>query len=66
MTAPTVRVVIIEDVREVREGLAVLVNGTPGFHCAASYRTMEEALRDIDASRPDVMSIEDRSRENNG
>ena len=55
MTAPTVRVVIIEDVREVREGLAVLVNGTPGFRCAASYRTMEEALRDIDASRPDVI-----------
>ncbi len=38
-----------------REGLAVLVNGTPGFRCAASYRTMEEALRDIDASRPDVI-----------
>jgi len=55
MTAHTVRVVIIEDVREVREGLAVLVNGTPGFRCAASYRTMEEALRDIDASRPDVI-----------
>jgi DNA-binding NarL/FixJ family response regulator len=55
MTAHTVRVVIIEDVREMREGLAVLVNGTPGFRCAASYRTMEDALRDIDASRPDVI-----------
>jgi DNA-binding NarL/FixJ family response regulator len=55
MTTSPVRVVIIEDVREMREGLAVLVNGTPGFRCAASYRTMEDALRDIDASRPDVI-----------
>jgi DNA-binding NarL/FixJ family response regulator len=55
MTASPVRVVIIEDVREVREGLTMLVNGTPGFHCAASYRTMEDALRNIDASRPDVI-----------
>ena len=37
-------VVIIEDQRDVREGLAVLINGTPGFRCTSSYRTMEEAL----------------------
>ena len=39
-----IRVVIIEDMREVREGLTMLINGTPGFHCAGSYRTMREAL----------------------
>jgi len=39
-----VRVVLIEDLREVREGLTVLINGTPGFHCTGSHRTMEEAL----------------------
>jgi len=39
-----VRVVLIEDLREVREGLTVLINGTPGFQCAGSFRTMEEAL----------------------
>lgn len=50
-----VRVVIIEDLREVREGLTVLVNGTAGFHCTGSYRTMEDALEGIDASRPDVI-----------
>ena len=37
-------VVIIEDVRDVREGLSLLINGTPGFRCAGAYRTMEEAL----------------------
>ena len=40
----SIDVVIIEDMREVREGLAALIDGTPGFRCASSYRTMEDAL----------------------
>ena len=50
-----VRVVIIEDLREVRQGLAMLIDGTRGFRCAGSYRTMEDALQGIDGSRPDVI-----------
>jgi len=51
----TVSVSIIEDLREVREWLVVLVNGTAGFRCAGSYRTMEEALAKIAANPPDVV-----------
>jgi DNA-binding NarL/FixJ family response regulator len=40
----SIDVVIIEDMREVREGLAALIDGTPGFRCASSHRTMEDAL----------------------
>jgi DNA-binding NarL/FixJ family response regulator len=50
-----IRVVIIEDLREVREGLAMLIGGTGGFHCAASYRTMEDALAGIAAAAPNVI-----------
>ena len=50
-----VRVVIIEDLREVREGLAMLIGGTEGFQCAGSYRTMEDALKDIAGAAPDVI-----------
>ena len=50
-----VRVVIIEDLREVRESLAVLIAGTPGFGVAASYRTMEDALHGITSTRPTVI-----------
>jgi DNA-binding NarL/FixJ family response regulator len=50
-----IKVVIIEDVREVREGLTALVNGTPGFRCSGSYRTMEEALRAIGHNKTDVI-----------
>ena len=50
-----VRVVIIEDVREVREGLTMLIDGTGGFQCAANFRTMEDALGGISGTRPDVI-----------
>ena len=50
-----VRVVIIEDLREVREGLTMLINGTSGFQCAGSYRTMEDALAGISGTRPEVI-----------
>jgi DNA-binding NarL/FixJ family response regulator len=49
------QVVIIEDLREVREGLTMLINGTPGFACASSYRTMEDALRRISGDHPEVI-----------
>ena len=53
--APPLRVVIVEDERDVREGLAILIHGTPGFQCLRSYRTMEEALLHLDGDRPDVL-----------
>ena len=51
----SIDVVIIEDMREVREGLAALIDGTPGFRCASSYRTMEDALAAEDIGRSDVI-----------
>jgi DNA-binding NarL/FixJ family response regulator len=48
-------VVIIEDVREVREGLTMLINGTQGFRCSSSHRTMEDALERIGKLPPDVI-----------
>lgn len=52
---PSIKVAIIEDLREVREGLAMLINGTAGFLCAGSFRTMEDALRQIGNELPDVV-----------
>jgi len=50
-----VDVMLIEDQREVREGLAMLINGSPGFRCVAAFRSMEEALRAIPEHSPDVV-----------
>jgi DNA-binding NarL/FixJ family response regulator len=54
-TQTSIKVSIIEDQREVREGLAILINGTAGFRCAGSFRTMEEALRLISNDLPSVI-----------
>jgi DNA-binding NarL/FixJ family response regulator len=48
-------VVIIEDMREVREGLAALINGTHGFTCTASYYSMEAALAALMETNTDVI-----------
>jgi DNA-binding NarL/FixJ family response regulator len=54
----TVRVAIIEDQRDVRDGLAALINGTCGFACAARFRTMEEALNALDPHDADVVLVD--------
>ena len=55
-TAPNpIRVVLIEDLREVREGLAALINGTSGFQCTGSYFSMEAALSALENPLPDVI-----------
>ena len=50
-----IRVVLIEDVREVREGLSMLINGTPGFQCGGSYRSMETALEALTHTQCDTV-----------
>jgi DNA-binding NarL/FixJ family response regulator len=49
------KVAIIEDVRSLRDGLRMLIDGTDGFSCVGSFRTMEEALEKIEANPPDVV-----------
>ena len=47
VSTTTTDVVIVEDQREIREGLAALIDGTPGFRCVGRYGSMEEALKGI-------------------
>jgi len=50
-----IKVVIIEDLRDIREGLAALLNGTEGYKCVGKFGSMEEALRNIQRDVPDVV-----------
>jgi len=52
---PAIKVAIIEDRREIREGLAVLINGTEGYSCTNAFRSMEDALEGIDRDLPHVV-----------
>lgn len=54
-TETTIRVAIVEDRREIREGLSTIINGTAGFRCTGSYRSMEDAFEHIAGDVPDVV-----------
>jgi len=57
-----IRVAIIEDQREIREGLAALIDATAGFACTGSFGSMEEALerlgRQAVGETPDVALVD--------
>jgi len=54
-TKVLIKTAIIEDQRDIREGLTMLINGTEGYACTGSYRSMEEALDKISREMPDVV-----------
>ena len=53
-----IRVGIIEDEGQIRDGLAALIGGTEGFRCTQSFASVEEALERIGDSLPDVTLID--------
>jgi DNA-binding NarL/FixJ family response regulator len=53
-----IKVAVIEDHREFREYLTALLNGSEGFRCVGSYRSMEEALPKIAAAAPDIALVD--------
>ncbi len=56
--ARIISVAVIEDEREVREGVALLINGTEGYQCVGEYRSMEEALARLARQPPDAILID--------
>jgi DNA-binding NarL/FixJ family response regulator len=49
---------IIEDQREIREGLAALIGGMPGFECTGAFRSVEEAMGPLQARPPRVLLLD--------
>ena len=56
--ADSIRVAIIEDHREIREGLNELIDGAPGFHVTGVFSSMEDALAGIDRQVPDIALVD--------
>jgi DNA-binding NarL/FixJ family response regulator len=54
----TIAVGIVEDIDEIREGLADLLASSPGFACIDAWRSMEDALRGLRARRPDILLVD--------
>lgn len=53
-----IKVAVIEDRREIREGLAALINGTQGYCCTHAFRSVEQALTDISGALPDIVLVD--------
>ena len=53
-----ISVAVIEDQRELREGLSFLINSTPPFECKHVYGAMEDALAGIGSCPPRVALID--------
>jgi DNA-binding NarL/FixJ family response regulator len=52
------KVAIVEDQREIREGLQILINGSEGYCCTGVYRSIEEASTRIAYDIPHVVLID--------
>ena len=50
-----IKTAVVEDMREIRDGLATLINFTEGFRCTGSYPSMEDALARLPGNIPDVL-----------
>ncbi|MEK7727775.1 MAG: response regulator transcription factor [candidate division KSB1 bacterium] len=54
----SISVALIEDDVDIRRGLALLLNKTPGFACAAAYPDCETALQEIADDPPEVLLMD--------
>lgn len=52
------RVTIFEDNRILREGLAQLIGGSPGFICAGAFANCSNLVNDIENTSPDVILMD--------
>ena len=50
-----IKTAIVEDMRDIREGLSTLINFTEGFTLTGNYRSMEDAIPKIKGNVPDVL-----------
>ncbi|HZS49046.1 MAG TPA: response regulator transcription factor [Blastocatellia bacterium] len=58
MSRSAIKVAIVEDRRDIREGLAAIIKLTEEYECTGSFRTMEEALDKIKFALPDIALVD--------
>lgn len=53
-----VRITIFEDSKHLRESLQIVLNGTPGFHCAGAWPDCSNLLYHIERDNPDIVLMD--------
>ena len=52
------RVLIVEDDPEIRNSFSLIVNSSQKFYVANSYGSCEEAIKHLNADRPDIVLMD--------
>ncbi|RYY54739.1 MAG: response regulator transcription factor [Chitinophagaceae bacterium] len=53
-----IRITIFEDSKHLRESLAIVFNGTPGFTCSGAYRDCADLLFKVGRDNPDIVLMD--------
>jgi DNA-binding NarL/FixJ family response regulator len=54
----SIQVVLVEDEKEIRESLAILINGSHGYSCTHAFGDAESAIKMIPIIQPDVVLMD--------
>ena len=53
-----IRVAIVDDKRDIREGLQLILDNSEGFECVATYSDGESAVKSLPTIKPDVVLMD--------
>jgi DNA-binding NarL/FixJ family response regulator len=53
-----IRISIVEDIAEIRDGIRFLINQTPDFSCVSAYGNAEDALANLPEDAPDIVIMD--------
>ncbi len=53
-----IKVVVVEDDNEIREGLRILIDGTDGYSCVDTYSECTSMLKNIESKNPDILLMD--------
>ena len=53
-----IRISLVEDDARLRQALATLLDGTPGYACLSAHATAEDALKNLPLLKPDLALVD--------
>ncbi|MCB9219249.1 MAG: response regulator transcription factor [Ignavibacteriales bacterium] len=53
-----INVIVVEDIKSIREGLVALIDGTPDYICKHSYDSCEKLFKELPSLNPDVILLD--------
>ncbi|MFQ5606090.1 MAG: response regulator [bacterium] len=58
MSSEAISVAVVEDDREIRQLLTLIIDGSPGYACKQSFNNCESAVPEVERNPPDVVLMD--------